>query len=350
MPLFVPASGDVFLGGGRSTSSIGTLRNNGADTAITFSGAMFHPIRGDLIIAGDNDYVGTMATALAKLQQIATLPVAATSPCRGLAMNWLDNGVLYWGSGNDYFRAPSDMSVWTQINAGLVGTRGPIFSINGNPLLFAYDGSTGARSLSTSNDNGVTWNPGAVNLAALMGGTSSANGLCIVSPDGSVVLMAGDSNTVISSQVPEDNTQYEQFVMVGSGGNIGTGAISSDNQRAVVASNQGTIMVIDGGLSAGNESTLGLDVNFFRQTAANGITPGCIVYSEKLSGFFVFASSQNFFGFIPDDSMETMLYGQVIGAGTIPSIFSSNMGQSAVDINGDFIIPCNNNLSLLNVS
>jgi hypothetical protein len=338
--------------GGRRTCVNGILRNNGADTALSVNAACYHGVLDYILIAADNDTIMTLDVVGDKPQQIATLPTAATSPARGIQRSWFDGGVNYIDGAGAQFRSTTAMSSWTAM-AVPTGTRGPYFTIDGDPLIYAYDGSTGERSLSTSDDNGATWVVGDIDLISVLGSTSSLNGYVGVTRDGTAVLMAGDGSIVAYSLTPDDNSSYEVFTMVGSGGNIGAGDISTDKARFVVGSTQGTIMICEGGIAEGNETTLDLAQNLFRQTASNGITPSHIVYSDKLEGFFVFGSGQPWFGFIPDEAMTTMIYGVIVGGGTLytfSSTTSNTGGGYGYDRNGDFIIPGLNNSTVYNLS
>ena len=339
MPLSSPSGGSGFGIENGNIFALRAMRNAGSDTSINFGGCIWHEPTQQIIAAGDNDYVGVKANAYARLMQNAVLPVAAASPCRGLCLNRVDNGVLYWDAANAYFRAPADLSVWTALGA-LAGTRGGIASFNNGDLI-SLDGTFGNEQYQISHDNGATW-PDTVNFGAFMPNQTAANSLFITSPDGSILLIGGSGN-FLSTTDPTNAAAFELYVNAGSLGQVLAGAISTDNQRAVVTSNQGGVTVIQGGLTAGNETSLVNTQNVFQNiTGVGGQTPNIVHYSEAFGGFFLFAATGNLFGFLPDDDMLNMQQGLMIGPDGITfSSAISPMGCSASDADGNIYVPCN---------
>lgn len=350
MPLSSPSGGANELFGLNNPATFGlrTTRNAGPDATIAFGGTFWHEPTQQIIIGGDNDYIGTKADAYARMIESAPLPVAAATPCRGMCFNRFDNGVLYWDSLNAYFRAPSDLSVWTALAAMGVTTGGVASFANGNIL--GLHGAGGQNRYKISLDNGATWDSTFLFGAALTG--TSSNSAFVTSPDGSVLLIGGTSEFATVTD-PDDINSFEVYSFAGSLGAIQGGAISTDNQRAVVVANLGGVCVVDGGLQAGNELVLPTGANLFQNVTgvSSGFNPTIVHYSDLYQGFFIFCASGNTVGFISDFDMTTIVQGLMLGPDGITFTSAiSPMGNAASDADGNVFVGGLANVELISLS
>ena len=106
MPLSSPSGGDgAALGANGSGALMSSMLilNTGIDLAINLQAASWDNVNSRILIGGNNDYAGSIASVFAKMQQAANLP-ASNNTCTGIVVNRTDSGVLYLDGLNALFQ------------------------------------------------------------------------------------------------------------------------------------------------------------------------------------------------------------------------------------------------------
>lgn len=333
MPLSFPSGAAASFSFGNTAFATLPVQNSGADVSIIFEVASWDDINNRILVAGDNDYVGSKQTAFAKLIQAPTLPPSPAAASISIIVNRNDSGVLYVDGAGNIFRGDINLDNWVDITIPAVTSTGCLM-LAGDGNIYAAIGPLAGpvRDLAISGDNGATWdsNPG------LNTPIATPFTWMITSPDRSIAAFGDSSNNVAVTSDPVAGV-YQTFTMTGSL-QPSFAAISDDNQKMVVAGLFGFVSIVEGGLITGNEFDIPVADNPFRQTGVSGVQINSVEYIAALGGFILIAVGNELVGFIDENNMRVIQQGVYFGTG--PGLFASFTVNklSAVDTAGNMIV------------
>jgi hypothetical protein len=279
--------------------------NIGLDTSVNFQGAARDPVSGNILIAGNNDYVGLVTDGIfGNPVQGAVLPASSNTFLR-VAHNFQDGGWLLLDSISAVFRMAADLSVVTNITPPPATTRSGVVCYNGRIFVITSDLGGPDRNIEFSDDNGAIWddNPGidtgirtngrgiftnvaqSVLLAIYTGGTSFS---VSVDPAGAAgtwtALPAGNSN------IPMND-----------------GAISDDGNHICVVSQNGGVATDAGIISPSR--------NMFQSSAGSGNSIETCTWIEGMGGFMLCSNIGPNLGFVDAADKTRVVPGSWLGEG-----------------------------------
>lgn len=345
MPLSEPSGGASVFGGigGGAVMARYPIRNTGADTAINFQKIQWDDVSSRLIVAGNNDFIGSMASAQSKLVQAPTLPTVVSS-YQGISVR--DSGEVVIVNGNDVWLGDSDLDNWSDITPPAVLTRRGAFAMAGSTRLYTLEGVVNPE-IEFSDDNGATWSAGAGNLNIT--GFTAAPTAWAQTRDRSGIAIASNTQIAIAlsaNDVDTDNwtvLSLVDFLAI----NARFVAWSDDETAIIVAAQNGTVNRVN--VTGGSIASYALADNFFRQTASNGIGPECCAYVPDLEGFLLGLNSQEQVCLIPDSAPTTMQQGFLMATASPTLAFNFGSPESAVDGDGIMLAVGNTNLGAIYV-
>ena len=275
---------------------------------MAFTRSVHNRATGVTAVGGNNSYVGMLSDGIfGDLIQAPALPVLGGSVLDLQVNKNADGGWLVEGGANNVFRAPADMSAWTDITPPAANTREMVFEWRGRLFVGGLSDTLPSRNLEISDDNGATWdsNPGAFTEFAF-----PVEGL--YSNPGEDVLLAiaeGGTDAAFTTTTGADTGTWTLIPTGQIGVPMNDAAISDDGQKAVLVSNNGSITVTADRFATSND--IPLDDNPFRK-ADSGLAIQNVVYVADLGGFLLFSNTFRP-AFIDEDNMQTVFMGQHLG-------------------------------------
>jgi len=278
------------------------MNNFGLDAAVNFQVTARDNINGNIMIGGDNDYVGLLSDGIfSDPIQGAALPPSGNTFQRG-AHNFTDRGWLVLDNLNALFLLNAGLTLSTTITPPAVVTRGGVVEYNGRILTGTFLSAGPFRNLEFSDDNGVTWDsdPG-----IFTGEFIGVNGI-FTNFDQNLLLAAYSGGVSFSTTTdPAGETGWTARDAGNAAVPMNAASISDDGLRFCVVSQNGGVATHAGVVDPSN--------NPFQRTSAIGTSLDICQWVEALNGFFVMSTIGPNLGFVDAATPDRVIPGSYTG-------------------------------------
>lgn len=291
------------------------LQSDGPDTSINFSAADYDPTNSRGLIGGNNSFVGSMANILSgKIVQPSALPssVISNGSISDIRLNNNDGGVLV-RIGNEFARANTAMSSWTDITPGFAVTYHGIESWKTTQIIISHTEIAGPLDYTVSTDNGATF-PNQFGTA--MGGTGR-RGIRKSAGDGKLGIIGTSQLFAWTESADLTAASWNTFdfgTLFVASGNGTDMDWNTDGSLAIYATTTGDVLTsTNGGTSW---SLFDRDLNYFRFGPSGGLSIDVVVYVADLEGWILFGGN-GVAAFIADDDLSVMTVVNVAKVATL---------------------------------
>lgn len=294
------------------------LESAGLDGVIDFVNMCRDPGTGNILVCGDNDYVGLMSNGIwGELIEGANLPPHAGT-ITGCAVNQSSGGWLTLSTFSDLFRGAADLaSAWVDITPAPATARNAIIEWRGRLLLGTARLAGPARNIEFSDDNGATWDsdPGLDTGFAFAVFKLATND----SEDVLIATATAGSDAAFST---DDLAAVWTLWPLATPGGQQDAAVSDDGLKAVIVGAAGAIHVTD---DFSTFTTIPVASNPFQNSTTTGTAIGSVEYVAAMAGFVLMSQSGPSVGFIPENDITNIFMGSYIGT---PIVLPDRAGVS----------------------
>lgn len=276
------------------------MESFGADSSINFQVSARNPANGNIMIGGNNDYVGLITEGIySQPTQGAVLP-ASSNTFQRAAVRFSTGEWLLLDSTNAVFRLAANLGASTLITPIAATTRGGIVEFNGTMYLHTNALSLPDRDLEISGDGGATWDsdPGRDTTQG-----SNGNGIFTnINQDILLAIFSGGTEFATSLNGVDWGLQ--------AAGNAGVpmndASISDDGSRFCVVSQNGGV--------ATNAGVINPQNNPWQSSGSLGNSIEVVEWIEQLNGFMIASNIGTNVGFVDAADPTRVIPGSWLGA------------------------------------
>ena len=270
----------------------------GSDTSVNFQVVARDNINGNIMIGGNNDYVGLVSDGIyAQPIQGAVLPPSSNTWDRA-CHNFTDRGWLLLDTTGQVFRMNAGLTSTLTITPPAAVTRSGIVEFNGRIFIHTNALAGPARDLEISDDNGATWDsdPG-----LFTGQGSNGNGIFTNFNQNRLLAIFNGGADFATTVVPDGASGWTFFPAGNAGVNMNAGSISDDGTNFCVVSNNGGVATQAGIIPPAN--------NPWQSSPASGFGFDIVQWVQALNGFFVISTVGAHCGFVDAASPDRVIPG-----------------------------------------
>jgi len=308
------------------------MENFGLDTSVNFQVVARDNVNGNIMIGGDNDYVGLVTDGIySQPVEGAALPPTGNT-MNSAAHNFTDRGWLVMDNLAAVFLLNAGLTLSTTITPPVPNGTG-IVEYNGRIFIIHNRAVGPERDLDVSADNGATWdqNPG-----AYTGQGSNGRDIFTNFNQNRLLAIHNGGTTFRTTTDPTGATgTWESFPAGNANLNQNAGAISDDGEHFCVVSANGAVST-DAGLIAGAN-------NPWQTSAAAGIGLNICQWVQALNGFFVVSFVGPHLGFIDAANPDRVIPGSYAGVAV------SFLSRCSISDGEQMLIPTNGNGAMISL-
>ena len=281
------------------------MESVGPDSSINFQGAARDPTNGNIMVAGNNDYVGLITDGIFGTPIEGAVLPASSNLFVQVAHNYFDAGWLLMDGVNALFLCNADLSAVATITPPAAVSRDGVVSYNGRILVANFNLSLPDRQIAFSDDNGVTWNedPG------IDTGQDSAGRAIYTNDAQSVVVMiyAGGPNFAFSTDALGAAGTWQLRAAGNAGVSMNDASISDDGNHICVVSQNGGVATDAGVIPPAQ--------NFWQSSGSFGSSIEICQWVEQMNGFILVSNIGPFCGFVDAADKTRVVPGNWLGEG-----------------------------------